>query len=245
MAKRTLEQELDRLKAYNEVQNLMGKYEFYHSAGMHQPTAELFARKDPDVCVQIGGWGVYRGYKNVITCYAKLHVWDEGKDHPEKYLIGRMIEHDLTTGVIEVAGDGNTARAVWMSPGHETTVNHNTGIANPGWCWMKYACEFLKEDGIWRIWHLFTFLNFYAAYAKGWGAGGNHPAEISMANKPAGLIPSGPSFMRHNPYSPTYTCQLLPAFPNPYETWDGIGWIDPGNKDIQGKTVGQVIGEEK
>jgi hypothetical protein len=53
----------------------------------------------------------------------------------------------LTTPVIEVAGDCETARAVWLCPGLEGTTP----------TWTKYACDFKKQDGEWKIWHLHAY----------------------------------------------------------------------------------------
>jgi hypothetical protein len=32
----------------------------------------------------------------------------------------------------------------------------------------KYACDFVKEDGEWKIWHLHVCLTFRTPYDKGW-----------------------------------------------------------------------------
>ena len=62
---------------------------------------------------------------------------------------GQMMQHTLATPVIEVAGDGQTAKGVWMSPGHEARVMG--GKLTAIWVWGTYGEDFIKEDGKWKI----------------------------------------------------------------------------------------------
>jgi hypothetical protein len=58
-----------------------------------------------------------------------------------------LLVNSLTTPVIEVAGDCETARAVWLCPGLEGMTPK----------WTKYGCDFKKQDGEWKIWHLHAY----------------------------------------------------------------------------------------
>lgn len=79
---------------------------------------------------------------------------------------GLMIEHTLTTGIIEIADDRQTAKGVWISPGHETFPMGDT--MRPHWSWGRYAVDFVREDGGWRIWHLHVLTTFRTPYDKSW-----------------------------------------------------------------------------
>jgi hypothetical protein len=232
-----LEKQVERNTAYNEVQNLMSKYEYYHCCGMHSETADLFARRE-DTIAEVGTWGLFKGWDSVKRLYAGLHVQVEG------HRAGRMFEHSLTTPVIEVAGDCKTAKGVWISPGNETTLDETTGKAQAAWCNVKYAVDFINEKGKWWIWHSFVFLTFYAFFEKSWAEGGEHPsvkAGGSITKLPPELLADAPSIMRHQPYSPYGMRDFLPAFPEPYETYDekeGVWWIDPSpRKPRQGSLL--------
>jgi hypothetical protein len=220
-----LEKAQERLEAIHEIQNLMGKYEFLMSAMRFEKIVDLFARKAPDVSANIGDWGMYRGIDGVRKLFPGI-MGSMGA--------GFLAEADLTTPVIEVARDGKTAKGVWMAPGIETLPwpDEKTGKAKirAGWCYTKYANDFIKEDGKWKIWHFNNFLNFYADYDKGWVEGGEHYSRQPGAVRPfpPELQPDGPSPNRHHPYDPKTKPELLPAYPEPYETYDGNrDWMDP------------------
>ncbi|MCC7461975.1 MAG: nuclear transport factor 2 family protein [Gammaproteobacteria bacterium] len=51
--------------------------------------------------------------------------------------------HPISTPNIIVAGDGKTAKATFTSLGYE----------RGGWCYGKYANDYIKIDGRWYIWH--------------------------------------------------------------------------------------------
>jgi hypothetical protein len=59
---------------------------------------------------------------------------------PENYGIGMFIMHRLTSPVIEIAGDGNTAKGIWDSPGQVTELDRE-GEPRTQFMWGKYGCE--------------------------------------------------------------------------------------------------------
>ena len=145
-------------------------------------------------------------------------------------LVGFVAEADLSNPVTEIAGDGKTAKAAWMAPGIETLPDKVTGKPRAGWCYTKYACDFIKEDGKWKFWHFNNFLTFYCDFEKSWASGGEHYSRRagSIQPPPPEFAPDGPPTHRHNPYDPKGKRELLPAFPEPYETYNGSqDWIDP------------------
>ena len=93
----------------------MSRYEYFHTADMQEETVELYAQKAPDVSAEIANWGVYEGIEGIKRLFIGLH-----RQGGEEALVGSMHMHTLTTPVIEVAEDGKTAKAVWISPGHES-----------------------------------------------------------------------------------------------------------------------------
>jgi hypothetical protein len=217
-----LEKELERMQAYRDIQNLMHRYQYVHCCGRFPETADLFSKRD-DSSAQIGTWGYYRGWESIQKLYAGLHVWLEG-EHRE----GFMFEHDMTTAVIEVAGDCQTAKGVWIAPGHETINPPGMGKIIPGWCFVKYGCDFIKEGKEWKIWHLFVFLTLYCHVGEDWAEGGEHDSVAVICNAPADLQ-GEPSILYHDPYNPKTVRKMLPAAPEPYETYDeeeGVLWMD-------------------
>lgn len=88
----------------------------------------------------------------------------------------------------------------------------------PAWMWNKYACDFVKEDGQWKIWHFHIYPIFRCSYYKSWV---DDPwlAAPSLANAPDEMKPTTPSH-EWRPWSATAAPENRPAPPEPYETFD-------------------------
>jgi hypothetical protein len=84
--------------------------------------------------------------------------WDPGTK-------GLMIKHTPPTVVIEIAEDGQRAKVVWVSPGHETFPVAK-GPPKAHWSWGQYAVDFRKEDGKWKIWHLHVRTTFRTPFGQ-------------------------------------------------------------------------------
>lgn len=207
MAEKSLEVRIERMEALNAVQNLMGRYEYLLTAAKFDDVAELFAKKTPGTRAEMM-WGVYEGYESVKRLYTVAHKYFVGDR------IGCMYEHDLTTPVIEVAGDGKTAKGVWISPGHETIVVDSKPHAH--WAWCKYAVDFAKEDRIWKFWHFHIYGIFLTPYEASWVEAGHPDASPDMPDELKADKPPTTHWM----YNPTAVTELVPAPPVPYETFN-------------------------
>lgn len=225
--------EKERLWAVTEIQNLMGTYSMWVTSGFCHRVPELFTATDDTVIEMV--WGRYTGKDAAYRAYAVDHrgfdtgtiaalgldvpdidntdAFPPGEAPPEAAPPGGkddirpviFVMHLLTTPVIQVAKDVQTARGVWTSP----------GIAGANWGWMKYGCDFKLEDGKWKIWHLHVYGLFVAGYDKGWGVleYEDPPTEASRsADKPP---TTGWEYYKDATYIP-----LEPAPPEPYDTWD-------------------------
>ncbi|WP_405970536.1 nuclear transport factor 2 family protein [Streptomyces sp. NBC_00988] len=210
----SVEQRLARLEAVQQIQNLMGRYSFLHSANMHRECVDLFAMKTPDVRAEMM-WGVYEGPEGIERCYPGFHVWADGDP------AGKMHMHTLTTPVIEVAADGRTARGVWVSPGHETGPDfHNPTSKHmkANWAWCKYGCDFILEDGVWKIWHLHVFGIFMTPYDKSWAEDAKDMNFDDMPPLPEEFAPDRKPTTHWN-YLPDLVYVNEPAPPEPYESF--------------------------
>jgi hypothetical protein len=204
MGKKSIEASVQKLLDIREIENLMAKYAYLHTAGRHEETAELFAKKTPGVRVNLGG--VYEGTEGVRRAMVETHqAMNVGKP-------GFLFVHTQTTSVIEVAGDGKTAKGVWMSPGLETRKNPETGKFVAYWLWGNYAVDFVKEDGKWRFWHFHVYPYMAAPYDKSW-TDAAPPKLLPDETKPEKLPLSGL-------YSTTAEIKYDPVPPEPYETFD-------------------------
>lgn len=213
MAKRSLRQIIENVEAYQKIQNLMGRYQYLHTAAMYDDMANLFALKTPGVSAEMA-WGVYDGAKGIKRLFGPTHRVAEGADsHP-----GHMFILPLTTPVIEVAGDGKTAKGVWIATGTGTSPNTFSAKAElqARWEWCKYGCDFIKENGQWKIWHMHVYGIFMTPYDRTWIEKADHlPVDLPDELK-ADRPPTRPLWM----YKPTIKTELAPVPPEPYEIWD-------------------------
>ena len=154
----------ERLEAAQACRNLMGRYSYLHTAFRNKEFMELWAKRD-DVS-QTMPFGKFVGYEGVYQSYVGFHG---DRYNPEDYeqLRGLMMIHEMCTDVIEVAADGKTAKGIWISPGTETAPS--PGKEKGAWCWGKYEVEFIKEDGVWKFWHMTLYPLFLTPYNRSWG----------------------------------------------------------------------------
>lgn len=210
-----------RTEARNSVENLMGRLVFYRLAEMEYKASDLFANGDPDLKIQIPP-GIFEGPD------AALRVFGDPNGKPPAERPGEMHYHTLVSPVVEVAGDGQTAKAIWMSPGAVSRVRG--GSANASWAWTKYAADFKQVDGQWKIWHFRVGTVFNTPYDKPWTELGDVPHMMAPPKASDGEKPKGPpgggmpkaDRPNHEPgnYTTSTVQTLEPVPPLPYQTWD-------------------------
>jgi hypothetical protein len=214
MTKKSLEARLERIEDINQIKNLMVRYEFYHTAGMEQEVMDLFALKTPGVSAEIGNWGVYAGPEGIRRLTLGVHksaAADDGR--------GFMVQHTLTAPVIQVSGDGKTAKAVWISPGHET-MKRKEGFHSV-WAWLKYGCDFIREDGTWKIWHSHVYGLFMTPIDRSWIESVNQLEDVDITTQvPPELRSDKPCTHPLWMYSTKIAPEYVPVPPEPYETFD-------------------------
>jgi hypothetical protein len=144
--KMTAEMKAQKALDILEIQNMASMHEYYHSALMHEAELDNVWSKRDDI-----------SWKNNSDYYANrkavYNFYGEGVKKMDK--TAALWYHMLATPVIVVAGDGQTAKAVWQSFGNVSGTN----MAQ--WTQEKYSMDFIKEDGKWKIWHLRTYVEFY------------------------------------------------------------------------------------
>ena len=74
-------------------------------------------------------------------------------DIPQNLHIGCLSNHPVSTGLVELAGDGKTAKGLWYSIAQETEAQPD-GTGKALWMPEKIAVDFVKEKDGWKIWHI-------------------------------------------------------------------------------------------
>ena len=214
--------ELERAQAVNDIQRLMGDYFNTHVVNPNEPVNHLnqwdyFADRE-DSTYEVANFGLLRGFKN-IQFFFKEKI-DKVTDENGNFRTGLMFEHDLCSPQIVVAADGQTARGVWTSPGHETAGMEGL---HAEWAWGRVAADFLKVDGEWKIWHYHWYRLFRVPFGTPWTEfdqmSVSRPIDKERVRQfggdPDNIFPS----TYFHPYSTDTFVECTPRTPQPYETW--------------------------
>jgi hypothetical protein len=254
----------DRALAMWEVQNTMSKHAYYHAAGMHlEELADIWVSETgpyaSTATFASPGWimkGVaavkkYYGQVNQDNKVKKLEavsrLYPEIKNTKENLGVGHEYAmHANTTPIIEIAGDGRTAKGIWYSPGIglSARIQGNDVIYGGTFFWEKYGADFVKEDGKWKIWHCQMFYDWTPSFPESMtssiggrqGAPGGPPASSPdgqggqdaasegaieagerMSAKESSDMVDNPN--KYQPYSIKRVPSITPRFPEPYYTF--------------------------
>ncbi len=257
-----------RALATIEVQNVMSKHEYYHAAGFNlQEVNDLWVSEDGPNAKTAAffspAW-VMQGIATIKKNYGEGHESDKKAAFKELQKIypslkdvdiesgdvgGEFAMHTSTTPIIEVAGDGKTAKGVFYSPGIGLTPHVSGSSVQVGsiFFWEKYAADFIKENGKWKIWHLGMYYDFAPSLPESMtanlGTGKAEQAEEGRGGAPGGGPPPqqaqkdnrekgekmtaeeiAKGGMLPNPYkypnwSPDRKNLITPMFPEPYYTF--------------------------
>ncbi len=164
-----------RTEARGELENLFSNYMHLHNAYEDEKIIELWVRPGtPGMRAQYSNKGIYDNW-DTITAYHR------GRPSP----VGKLLLHYSTTPSIQVAGDGRSARGIWIVGGVESGLTDPAQAANAPaflyekelvngqkvwahWVAMKYEMHGLLQDGEWRIWRFRCFEVFRAPYGRNW-----------------------------------------------------------------------------
>ncbi len=148
-----------RLELTAEAQRLMGEFTARINTGRLAQIPELFAANTPTVRVETIQ-GVYDGYSSIKRLYDSLPGMPAGHTGfpPDRI-------QSLETPIIRAAGDCQTARGVWVSPGF-LNVTDSSGSKKGCWSWRKYAADFIMENDTLKIWHLHEYGLFESQYGS-------------------------------------------------------------------------------
>jgi hypothetical protein len=253
-------QSIQRLLDYMDIQNVMAKHSYYYAAQEQwKELDEAWSKKKDDISYGHND-GYYVGRKSVEDYYGKKNetrrkqtleavskVYPEIKNVKENEGVGDLVLHTLTTPYIEIAEDGQTAKGVWMSVGLCSRTGQD-GKASGMWLWEKFATDFVKEDGEWKIWHFqiysdvlgnvdqaMLFMFAQQGQVSGMPTGGQQPQGAGApgggqqpqgAQGPTGAQSKGGQqfdfdkiIKMYELYSATRVPKLVPELPKPYKTW--------------------------
>lgn len=232
-----LEREARTARDRDQIENLFSRYMYLHNAFQDAQIIPLWAREGtPGMAAEYSNLGRY-------TTYDSIMEYHRNRPNPT----GKLIFHELSTPVIEIAGDGQTAKGMWIMTGLESGLTEPEYAAQmPDWMhvpdvmvdgrrvWMhnvyaKYGIDFIRQDGEWRIWHFRCFEVARAPYNMGWipwAAQAEHAGfnselmYIGEDGRPVFMPqPDGPAQTVANPYRIDGGQTLDARPPEPYYTF--------------------------
>ena len=141
---------------------------------------------------------------------------------------GSMDRVNLMSPLVEVARDGETAKAMWYCPG-VSARSEADGKMHLCWHYIRYAADFIREEGKWRLWHVFAGSEFRFemghAYIPATGMkplpdATEYPQNPDTAHLPLGRTKMPPYDLSMQVYSIDYGWSAYPAEPIPYERFE-------------------------
>lgn len=155
----TEDEQIRRIWDIEDVKTLMYTRVFYVASDWRdKELKELWVSQPENTKTASYGsnWGYYVGMDAIRSWYVDAHNAEleaQSKANGAPINQGNLYAHPATTGVVELAQDGKTAKGLWYSIGQETKANAE-GTADARWILGKIAADFIREPDGWKIWHL-------------------------------------------------------------------------------------------
>lgn len=229
-----IEHLVERWEDRRDVKNQMGKYVHYLLLKKEADIVEDLWSKRDDICYGVNeGWyvgreevknyyGWFPGYTAKVAACLKERFPEKLGDKTDEEIFGVGLQElkSVSNYVIEVAEDGQTAKAFCCIFGFNTTVDTRGPISN--WILGTVCADFVYEDGLWKILHMQYLEDVNAVSGTDWGA--KEPKtfpDLAEFESLRGLVPPGPSKAEvlHERYSGTRGATLMPRLPEPYTTF--------------------------
>lgn len=144
---------------------------------------------------------------------------------PENLGVGYLTNRPASTGLVEIAEDGKTAKALFYAIAHETQPNAD-GTATAMWVPEKQAYDFIRENGEWKIWHLVQAVDCDCPA----GADYEETSPVIDYDSDPVMLEFGEPTVRCLTHDATFNWwDDYPPRPFPYETWsDDISYGPEG-----------------
>lgn len=206
------------------IANIMGAFTFLNCYKQHKRQFENWSHNEPTITLNDGKYVGYEAVKAFFVDYheaqtrwanetmRKLFPEELGdKSDEEIWAVGSNTVLNFTTPLIEVAFDGQTAKGMWYVYGSTTEV-YSTG-PKAAWNFGRCAVDFVKEDGVWKIWHMTMFTDIQCPVGGNWGKDKMYPHE--------GVEIPEPTVKEHyyTGYGDDFLSLVEPPLPEPYDTF--------------------------
>lgn len=171
MLKTSPDELLNLMESRREIQNVMGSISHDYSVKQEAFVYDRYFSRRDDVCLGLNN-GYYKGAEAVAGYFKALGEEVAlsssliQKMFPDKLGslsaeevsgVGMITYLPFDSHVIEVAGDGQTAKGIWNVRGSYCQLEPCGPVSY--WTFGWAAVDFVWEDGKWKIWHLQMLYN--------------------------------------------------------------------------------------
>ena len=230
----TSEELIGRWEDQRDLKNLMGKICYTILLKREDRMVEQFWSAREDICLgRNEGWyegrQAVRGYYDAVYAHTEAYTAFLKQAFPdrmgklteeEQFGAGSMDVRPMSTSVIEIAADGQTAKGIWYSRGTYNDITEQGPLSY--WDVGVYACDFIREDGAWKVWHMRNLTDIHVPNGRSWGD--KDPEPFPDLPEFQGAVPFSPPAPNRpeklfESYYPGRPFQKLPEPPVPYETF--------------------------
>ena len=220
---------------YRQIMNAMSKHVFGYYGQIQEEELDKYWSKRDDIVYAHGSMAYY-GRENVYNYYTGMTaaLKQQGRETAEKfyhqsfepqYGPGYKVMNMLLSPYVEIAKDRQTARGVWMAYAYMSHLDKHTGKPETSLGLSRYSCEFIREDGQWKIWHRVDYVECGLEYQSAGSMPPPPQGDSDQSGAPPVAIPAiqyvGQKTLEqrsgtNSPCEPSYP---EPKIPEPYETW--------------------------
>lgn len=242
----SLEQRIHNAVGSQQAENIHARHSYLHAKSFaKEEWGQIWSRRDE--CSWAHAFGRWRGFENVwygsVTCYDAACFQRFTQIYEQYPQIGGMDPrplsevscHTLVTDIIEVADDGQTARAYFLTPGLIYSSLNANEKKRCAYLWERYGADFVFEDGQWLFLHEQVCPDIFGNLDDvNWAhskydmlknppppppGGGNPPPRKDQKLQDPGPL--------HCDWSPIQTVQDTVPWPVPYVTMDNNNTYTP------------------
>ena len=233
----TADERIRRVWDIELVKELMNTRVYYIAGDKRaEELADLWVQESENQATASYGsnWGYYTGMDNIRAWYVDAHNADLEKQAAENCKAvnqGNMYARPVTTGLVELAEDGKTAKGLWYILGQVTKALPDS-TADARWILGKLAADFVKEGDSWRIWHIVDSVDVDCEAGKAydvypvfvdWSEAGGNPVRKEFGTPTIEKLTHDVTFNWWDNY---------PPMPPKYETFtDDISYGPEGHRD--------------
>lgn len=233
MARKTSEQLVGIFEDQRDLKNLMGKVCYTILLKREKDMVASFWSSRADICLGTNR-GYYVGAEAVQGYYQAVHDHTEAATaflkqafpermekltEAEQFGAGSMDVKPMDTAVVEIAEDGETAKGIWYSRGTYNDITPQGPVAF--WDYAVFACDFVREEGQWKILHMLRLSDIVVPGGKSWGKHYAPYPDLPEFAGARGFEPPEPTVKKtlREPYYPGRPFAPLPEPPVPYRTF--------------------------